>query len=68
MKNNDWHILKPGYAATDDLHNIEDRQYAIYKDSFGPHVHFIATGLTKEDAELIIKAVKEYNERYTNTI
>jgi len=56
----EWHILKPGYAATDDLKDTDKRTYAIYADSFGPHVHHIAVGLTKEDAELIVKAVNLY--------
>lgn len=43
-------------AMFDDLRDSEERCYRIYTDSFGNKVHHIAAGLTKENAELIVKA------------
>jgi len=43
-------------AIFDDLRDSEERCYRIYADSFGDKVHHIATGLTKENAELIVQA------------
>ena len=63
MVNDEWYLLPPMHFALDDLRGPE-RNCAIYADSFDDKVHHICTNVSREHAELIIKAVAEYRERH----
>lgn len=53
-----WEVMPPGYAAIDDLANMEDRNYKVYADSFGMTVHHVCHGLSEANA-YTVSAVPE---------
>ncbi len=51
-------------AILDDLKDLEDRNYMIYADSFGETVHHVATGVTKDYAEFIVRACNSHADLF----
>ena len=55
----EWRVQDPEHVSTDDLVDAGERNWKIVVDSFGWHVHHVALGMSREDAELVARLVNE---------